>query len=38
LQALERHDANAEGGTQEIDNLVGKIDELHLEIDAALET
>ncbi len=37
LQALERHDANAEGGTQEIDDLVGKIDELHLEIDAALE-
>ncbi len=38
LQALERHDANAEGGTQEIDDLVDKIDELHLEIDAALGT
>ena len=37
LQALEHHDANAEGGTQEIDDLVDKIEELHLEIDAALE-
>jgi len=38
LQALEHHNANAEGGTQEIDDLVDKIEELHLEIDAALET
>ena len=38
LQALEQHDANAEGGTQEIDDLVDKIEELHLEIDAALGT
>ncbi len=37
LEALRRHDAEADGGTQEIDALVGKIDELHVEIDAALE-
>ena len=37
LEALRRHDAEAEGGTQEIDALVGKIDELHVEIDAAME-
>ena len=36
LQALERHEAKAEGGTQQIDDLVDKIDALHLEIDAAL--
>ena len=37
LEALRRHDAEADGGTQEIDALVEKIDELHVEIDAALE-
>ena len=37
LEALKRHDAEADGGTQEIDALVEKIDELHVEIDAALE-
>jgi hypothetical protein len=37
LEALRRHDAEADGGTQEINALVEKIDELHLEIDAAME-
>jgi|GEM_PF-1374285 len=37
LEALRRHDAEADGGTQEIDALVEKIDELHVEIDAAME-
>ncbi len=37
LEALRRHDAEADGGTQEIGVLVGKIDELHVEIDAAME-
>lgn len=37
LEALSCHDAEADGGTQEIDALVEKIDELHVEIDAALE-
>lgn len=37
LEALRRHDAEAVGGTKEIDALVEKIDDLHVEIDAALE-
>ncbi|MCH7474931.1 MAG: protein kinase [Gemmatimonadetes bacterium] len=37
LETLRRHDAEADGGTKEIDALVEKIDELHVEIDAALE-
>ena len=37
LETLSRHDAEAIGGTQEIDALVEKIDDLHVEIDAALE-
>ena len=37
LETLRRHDAEADGGTQEIDALVKKIDELHVAIDAALE-
>ncbi len=37
LEALRRHDAEADGGTQEIDALIEQIDELHVEIDAAIE-
>ena len=37
LEALRRYDAEADGGTQDIGVLVGTIDELHVEIAAAMD-
>ena len=38
LQAVQRYDRDGGGGTQQIDGLVKKINELHLQIEAVLET
>jgi hypothetical protein len=37
LEALKRHQSESDGETREIDDLVRRIDELHLQIDAVME-
>jgi hypothetical protein len=37
LQTMRRYDVESEGGTQQIDKLVEKINQLHIEIESALE-
>ncbi len=34
---MKRYDVKSEGGTQQIDQLIKKINDLHIEIESALE-
>ena len=37
LREMKRYDVKSEGGTQQIDQLIKKINDLHIEIESALE-